>query len=36
LSSNVMIPKLVSYPKSAKTAELQINSLEYIITKKND
>ena len=36
LSSNVMSPKLVSYPKSAKTAELQINSLEYIITKKND
>ena len=36
LSSNVMIPKLVLYPKSAKTAELQINSLEYVITKKND
>ena len=36
LSSNVMIPKLVLYPKTAKTAELQINSLEYVITKKND
>jgi len=36
LSSNVMIPKLVLYPKSAKTAELQIKSLEYVITKKND
>lgn len=36
LSSNVMIPKLVLYPKSAKTAELQINSLEYVIKKKND
>ena len=36
LSSNVMIPKLVLYPKSAKMAELQINSLEYVITKKND
>ena len=36
LSSNVMIPKLILYPKSAKTAELQIHSLEYVITKKND
>ncbi|MGC6525748.1 MAG: hypothetical protein ACON30_05670 [Flavobacteriaceae bacterium] len=35
-SSNVIIPKLISYPKSVKTAELQINSLEYVITKKND
>lgn len=35
-SSNVMIPKLVAYPSTAKTAALQINSLEYVITQKND
>lgn len=35
-SSNVMIPKLVAYPRTAKTAALQINSLEYVITQKND
>ena len=35
-SSNVMIPKLVTYPNAAKTAALQINSLEYVITQKND
>ena len=36
LSSNVINPILVSYPKAVKTAKLQINNLEYIITKKND
>ena len=35
-ASGVMVPKLVSYPSEAKTAALQINSLEYIITEKND
>ena len=35
-SSNVMIPKLVAYPRTAKTAALQINSVEYVITQKND
>ena len=33
-SSNFMIPKLVSYPKTVKTAELQLHRLEYIITQK--
>jgi hypothetical protein len=35
-ASGVMVPKLVLYPSEAKTAALQINSIEYIITEKND
>ena len=35
-ASGVMVPKLVLYPSEAKTAALQINSLEYVITQKND
>ena len=35
-ASSVMVPKLVLYPSEAKTAALQINSIEYIITEKND
>ena len=35
-TSGVMVPKLVLYPSEAKTAALQINSIEYIITEKND
>ena len=36
IDSKVLVPTLASYPKSIKNASLEINKLEFVMTKKND
>ncbi len=36
IDSKVLVPTLASHPKSIKNASLEINKLEFVMTKKND